>query len=462
MNTEPKIIQGGMGIGVSGWILARASALAGAIGTISGTAVVHLLVDALQKGDPGGFFRKALKSFPYPNIAKNVLDTYFVEGGLSSEKKQKPVPMWSFTPPEILKSLTVCANYAFVWLAKEGHQKPVFVNYLEKIQIPHIYSILGAMLAGVNGIVMGAGIPKDIPSVIDAVLAGEELSYPVYVKDYPDRCIDIKFNPVEFFGEKLPTLSRPLFMPIVSSHVLAKHLMKVRVDGFIVETSTAGGHNAPPRGKLLLSESGEPIYSERDIADWEEMRKLELPFYIAGSYASPQGLNNARALGASGIQAGTIFALSNESGIEPNLKKLILTDAYNSKLNVFTSITASPTGFPFKLLSQNGTLFEPDLYDSRVRVCNMGYLRDPVWNGEKIIFRCSAEPVSDYLKKGGDEKDTVGRMCLCNALGATVGSRAGEMPVVTSGDDLSFLKHLMESENDSYSAKDAIDYLLGT
>ena len=38
-----------------------------------------------------------------------------------------------------------------------------------------------------------------------------------------------------------------------------------RVDGFVVEGPTAGGHNAPPRGKLQLNDAGEPIYGERDL-----------------------------------------------------------------------------------------------------------------------------------------------------------------------------------------------------
>jgi NAD(P)H-dependent flavin oxidoreductase YrpB (nitropropane dioxygenase family) len=37
-----------------------------------------------------------------------------------------------------------------------------------------------------------------------------------------------------------------------------------RVNGFVVEGPTAGGHNAPPRGRLQLSVEGEPIYRERD------------------------------------------------------------------------------------------------------------------------------------------------------------------------------------------------------
>ena len=51
-----------------------------------------------------------------------------------------------------------------------------------------------------------------------------------------------------------------------------------RVDGFVVEGPTAGGHNAPPRGKAPLSEAGEPVYGERDEVDLRKLKELGVPF----------------------------------------------------------------------------------------------------------------------------------------------------------------------------------------
>lgn len=463
--SDYKVVQGGMGVGVSGWQLAKTVGKTGQIGTVSGTVVANLLADALQKGDIGEIFRKALATFPYPQVVEMVMKRYFVEGGIKEGEPQRPVPHWSLKPSKVLIGLTVCANYAFVKLAKTGHTSPVFVNYLEKIQMPHVFSIFGAMLANVDGIVMGAGIPKEIPPVIDGFMNGGEVSYPIYVKGLPPNSVCVKFNPSECFGANPPSLSRPAFLPIVSSHVLAMHLHKSnpqKIDGFIVELPTAGGHNAPPRGKFELTESGEPIYGARDEIDWQKVRDLGVPFWVAGSLASPEGLEKALALGACGIQAGTIFALSRESGILPGLKQQICTGAYRGELKVHTSLTASPTGFPFKVVQLQETLSNPDLYASRPRVCNIGHLREAVSCGDgNIIWRCSAEPVEDYVKKGGDLKDTEGRLCLCNALLSTVGARDSELPVVTSGDDMSFLHKLMKDENSSYTAEEAVSYLLG-
>jgi nitronate monooxygenase len=456
------IIQGGMGVGVSGWRLAKASAKAGAIGTVSGTAVANLLADSLQKGDPGGHFRRALSKFPFPKIAKEVLDEYFVEGGECVKRKE--ISMWDFTPPPILISLTICANFAFIWLAKDRHKNPIFVNYLEKIQMPHIYSILGAMLANVDGIIMGAGIPKNVPAIIDAILENSELSYPIEVKNHPEKHVCIKFNPSLFFREKLPEMSRPLFFPIVSSHVLAKVLIERcsgKIDGFVVEASTAGGHNAPPRGKLELDKGGQPIYGKRDEIEYSEFQKIGVPFWLAGSFAHPEGLRKARVLGAFGIQVGTLFAFSKESGIESNLKTRAIMAIYRGIAEVFTSPVASPTGFPFKVLCLEGTLSEKELYQSRRRICSLGYLREAVWLNEKIVFRCKAEPVSNYVRKGGNEANTKDSVCICAGLCATVDARRGEIPILTAGDDLSPVWNCMSRYLWVYTAKNAVRYILG-
>ena len=58
--THPRIIQGGMGAGISDWRLARAVAAAGQLGVVSGTALDSILARRLQMGDPEGHLRRAL------------------------------------------------------------------------------------------------------------------------------------------------------------------------------------------------------------------------------------------------------------------------------------------------------------------------------------------------------------------------------------------------------------------
>ena len=49
------------------------------------------------------------------------------------------------------------ANFAEVWLAKQGHHGPVGVNFLEKVQMATPAAAYGAMLAGVDVVLVGAG-----------------------------------------------------------------------------------------------------------------------------------------------------------------------------------------------------------------------------------------------------------------------------------------------------------------
>lgn len=87
-----------------------------------------------------------------------------------------------------------------------------------------------------------------------------------------------------------------------------------------------------------------------------------------------------------------------------------------------TDALASPTGFPFKVVQLPGTVSEPATYEARTRICDLGYLRQPYRTADgKVGYRCPAEPIEDYVKKGGKIEDTVGRKCICNGLIATVG-----------------------------------------
>ena len=104
---------------------------------------------------------------------------------------------------------------------------------------------------------------------------------------------------------------------------------------------------------------------------------------------------------------------------------------------------------------------------TRERKCDLGYLRIAYKREDgRIDYRCAAEPVADYVRKGGVESDTVGRRCLCNALTANVGQaqpRSGaedEPPLLTSGDDLLLIAEFLRGRT-TYTAGDVIDYLLG-
>ena len=84
----------------------------------------------------------------------------------------------------------------------------------------------------------------------------------------------MRLDPADYAEGPLPVLHRPRFLAIVSSNTLAATMLRRangRVDGFVIESPTAGGHNAPPRGKLQLNAAGEPLYGERDRVNIEEL-----------------------------------------------------------------------------------------------------------------------------------------------------------------------------------------------
>jgi nitronate monooxygenase len=240
-----------------------------------------------------------------------------------------------------------------------------------------------------------------------------------------------------------------------------------RVDGFVIEGPTAGGHNAPPRGKPVFNEIGEPVYGERDKVDLPKLCELGLPFWLAGGYGAPEKLQEALDAGAAGVQVGTVFAFCAESGLREDYKLALLEKVRAGEARVVTDPIASPTKFPFKVAQLEGTLSDPEVYAAKPRICDLGYLREPYRTAEGTIgYRCSAEPVTLYVAKGGKLENTAGRKCLCNSLLATIGlpqTRGGryvEKGFVTSGDDLPVVARFLPETGLTYSAADVVSVLL--
>jgi nitronate monooxygenase len=468
----PKIIQGGMGVGVSNWRLANAVSKLGQLGVVSGTALDSLFVRRLADGDPGGDMRRGLDAFPFPEMAKRVWDEYYIPGGKAAGVPYPLPPMHQRRELRKVVELCIVSNFVEVYLAREGHKNSVGINFLEKVQMPHLPSIYGAMLAGVGCVLMGAGIPLHIPGVLDALAGLRHAEYRLAVTGADqDADTSMRFDPADYVEGPLPALDRPRFLAIVSSNTLATTMLRRasgRVDGLVIESPTAGGHNAPPRGKLLLNAAGEPVYGERDQVDLAGLRAMGVPFWLAGGYGNAKRLRFALDQGAAGVQVGTAFAFTRESGLRPDLKQALLSQAATGTGEVFTDPVASPTGFPFKVALLQGSYSDPEVAAARTRVCDIGLLRESYAMPDgKIGYRCSAEPVANYVAKGGKVEETVGRKCLCNALLANIGYaqvRKGDLmeepALVTVGDDLNTVAQFLAPGRTSYSAADVIASLL--
>ncbi len=463
-----------MGASISNWRLAQAVSRIGQLGVVSGTALDEIIARRLQDGDVGGHIRRAFSHFPFPRMAQRALDAFFIPGGKAKDAPYRKMPMLDVAGRREPLELCILGNFAEVFLARENHSNPVGINYLEKIQLPHLASIYGALLAGVTVVIMGAGIPLAIPDVLSALSQHKPAEYPIQIAGADGRNEIFKqiFDPAKFMDEgPVPdVMQRPDFLPIVSSEALASILLRKvggEIDGFIVEGNVAGGHNAPPRGKTTYNDAGEPIYGTRDDAKLSAFRDIGLPFWLAGSFGSAEGVQRALAEGASGVQVGTAFALCEESGLLPEVRHELIAGALANTARIVTDPLASPTGFPFKVADLAGSLSDDAVYQQRKRICDLGLLRQPYRRADgKMGYRCAAEPVAAYVAKGGRLEDTVGRKCLCNALSANVGmpqrlpDGTEEKCLITMGDDLADIGQFCLEGSLDFSAAEVVRILL--
>lgn len=491
---DPMIICGGMGAWISWWVMARIVALQGGLGVVSGTALDSVCARVLQQGDPGGHVRRAFAELVRlrPSLAEPIqrlLTRFFIEGGKPADKPflNMPFGKWGrvpgrpaggavfLEPAQDAQVLTVASNFAEVWLAKEGHAGKVGINYLRKIERPLPWGLYGAMLAGVDYVVVGAGSPSELPGMIDSLSRHEDTALPlrVYGAGNDNGGFSALVRPRSLVGDAAAPLNRPKFLAIVSSFVLAQALAgdpKTRPYGFVVEGPEAGGHNAPP-GRKSFNAQGEPtvVYTEADRADIGAIAGLGLPFWLAGLYGGPERLREALARGAAGIQFGTAAALSAQSGMARELRAKVLKLVAEDKLTVIADPRISPSGFPFKVAQVPGTLSDPVVYGARKRICDLGHLQSGYITPDgELGFRCPAEPVAEFVRKGGKVQNTVGRACLCNGLLSTCGLpqvRSGgyvEPPVVTLGDDLDGVRKmlaLLPPGHEAYSIGKVMQYI---
>jgi nitronate monooxygenase len=201
--------------------------------------------------------------------------------------------------------------------------------------------------------------------------------------------------------------------------------------------------------------------------DLDKVRALGVPFWLAGGYGSPEKLAEALTAGATGVQVGTAFAFCEESGLKNSYKRSLLEKAVSGTARVFTDPMASPTSFPFKVAQLEGSLSEEEIYSARPRICDLGYLREAYRTPAGAIdYRCSAEPVTTYVSKGGKLENTVGKKCLCNALMANIGhpqarnGRYVEQPLITSGNDLTGIARFLSKGASTYTASEVVAKLV--
>lgn len=157
-----------------------------------------------------------------------------------------------------------------------------------------------------------------------------------YVEDIVDLIIEEKI-PVVTTGAHSPEKYIKRFkeagckvFPVVASVTMAKRMERFGIDGVIAEGMESGGHVGEATTMSLLPQM---------------VKALKVPVIAAGGIASGSQMTAALAMGASGIQIGTVLLASEECNVHENYKKAILKAHDN-----YTTVILKNTGAPVRVL----------------------------------------------------------------------------------------------------------------
>jgi len=432
----PRLIQAGMGIHISSAKLANTTSRLGALGVVSGAALRHIIIEDIRAGDANSI--ELAREFPVPAYVEELLA--FAPGGAKHRHAvpvDTPDPKFSAYP----RRLSAIATFVEVRRARQGHRGKVGINVMWKATLTVLPSIYGAMLAGVDALLCGAGVPMELPDIVARIRAGQDMEYlPLTGTGTHTRMAIAGDNT----APALQAMEPPKMMPILSNFAFSKRILDVwhkeyggaRPFAFVLENHAAGGHNAPPRNKTE--------FTEQDSIEsyFDKVLNLGVPIYVAGAFkngGTRADFEEWTARGAYGLQVGSRFALCNESGLRPDLREGIIDASARGELCVETEALMSPTGYPLKSVKLPGTVAQEGVYEARPRICNKMYLTrshfEPQEDGTvKETYICPAMPQDQYARLGGDAADTRDRVCLCNGLLSTAGYYDSvEPPAVTLG-----------------------------
>jgi len=267
--TRP-LVQGGMGVGVSAHRLAGAVAREGCVGTISSVDLRRLHPD-LMRATGRSRDRQAIDAANLTALDREIRAAREIAGG----------------------SGTIAVN-----VMRAVSQYAAYVRQ--------------ACRSGVDAIVVGAGLPFDLPEL---------------TADYPEVAL-------------IPILSEARAIGLV----LKKWQRKGRLpDAIVIEHPRyAGGH----LGAAKLEDLGDARFDFSQVLPaaqrlFGEMHVAPIPIIVAGGVNSPRRVRDALALGASGVQVGTPFAVTEEGDAHPNFKR-VLAEARPEDIITFMSVAGLP------------------------------------------------------------------------------------------------------------------------
>jgi nitronate monooxygenase len=269
------LVQGGMGVGVSAHRLAGAVAAEGAVGTISSVDLRRHHPDLMARTtglEPGEAAKQAIDEANLEAISREIAAAREISGGRGL----------------------------------------LAINVMRAVSA-YAASVRCALEAGIDAVVVGAGLPLDLPEL---------------AQDHPRAAL-------------IPILSDARGVQLI----VKKWERKKRLpDAIVIEhPRLAGGH----LGAARIADLHDPRFEFENVIP-QSLAFLraagierEIPLIAAGGIRSCEDIAHLQALGAAAVQLGTPFAVTTEGDAHPEFKR-VLAETQEDEMVEFTSVAGLP------------------------------------------------------------------------------------------------------------------------
>ncbi|BCR36301.1 enoyl-[acyl-carrier-protein] reductase FabK [Mariniplasma anaerobium] len=173
-----------------------------------------------------------------------------------------------------------------------------------------------------------------------------------------------------------------IVIPVVPSVALAKRMQRMGADAVICEGTEAGGHIGELTTMALVPQ----------VVD-----QIDIPVIAAGGIADQRGVLAAFALGAKGIQIGTVLLATKECPIHDNYKNWIVKSkdidsiVTGRQTKAPVRVLKNPMAVKYNELSQQGINLE------ELEKMTLGSLRRAVFDGDMQTGSIMAGQISGLI-----------------------------------------------------------------
>jgi nitronate monooxygenase len=257
------------------------------------------------------------------------------------------------------------------------------INIMCALQRDYIDSVKGALDAGADAIISGAGLPTTLPSI----------------------------------QAPRDTALIPIVSSVRALDIICKKWEKLgyRPDAIVLEGPLAGGHLGFHMDQVEL-ESNKLENLLPPVKD-AAMRLGDFPVIVAGGVYTHDDIVRFMKMGADGVQMGTRFLATEESSATEDYKNAVVA-AKDADI-IVAHRPGSPCGLPFRIIKQS-PMFVSSLSQKRTPKCDKGYVLMKDKEGKFTV--CPAKT---------DNRDY---FCICNGLLSSANyNTAEEEPLYTVG-----------------------------